>query len=147
MDDIDAELARHGTGIPLPGEEPAETIDDVIHRLETSRAKMMALTRDPHADRIAELAADWTVPELETPRPTGRHAETRGHPHDRHRPGGAHPGRRTRAAHRHHVTIGQQVKAFDRHNIGVVVAIDDDAGTIDAKFTSHTGRTAIRALP
>ena len=147
MDDIDAELARHGTGIPLPSEQPADTIDDVIHRIETTRAKLMALTRDPHADQIADLAADWTVPELEARARRARHAE-----HAATHTIGIDPavlaGAVERAQHTaHHVALGQQVKAFDRHNIGVVVGIDDDAGTVDAEFTSHTGHTAVRILP
>ena len=147
MAEIDAELARHGTGIPLPGEEPADTIDDLVGRLATSRAKMMALTRDLHADHVAELATEWTVPELEAHAGRARHAE-----HAATDLIGIDPGVLARAVERaqhtaHHVTVGQQVKAFDHHNIGVVVAVDDDTGTIDAEFTSHTGHTATRTLP
>ena len=147
MDEIDGELARHGTGIPLPSEQPVATVDDVIHRIESTRAKLLALTRDPHAYRVAELAADWTVPELEARAVRARRAE-----HAATDRIGIDPGVLTRAVERaqrtaHHVALGQQVRAFDRHNIGVVVAIDDDTGTIDAEFTSHTGHTATRTLP
>src|SRR5690606_3135260 len=64
MAEIDAELARHDRGLPLPGEEPPDTYEDLVDRIEKSRAKLMALTRDPGADRVAQLADTATLPEL-----------------------------------------------------------------------------------
>jgi conjugative relaxase-like TrwC/TraI family protein len=147
MDQIDAELARHNTGIPLPGEQPAEAIEELIDRIEASRAKLLALSRDPHADRIAELARDWSYPELQAR--AGRASEVERAATAR---VGIDPALLTAAVERahhtaHHVALGQQVKAFDRQNIGIVTAIDDTTGTLGVRFTAHDGRTATRTIP
>jgi len=147
MAEIDAELARHDRGLPLPGEEASETLDQVIERIETSRAKVLALSRDPHADRVADLADTFSLPELEararrcrTVEQTATHCA------------GIDPQVLVRAVERaqhtaHHVALGQRVKAFDRNNVGVVIGIDDDHGTVDVHFVSHAGNEATRTLP
>jgi conjugative relaxase-like TrwC/TraI family protein len=147
MVEIDAELARHDHGFPLPGDEPPEAFGDLIDRLQTSRAKMMALTRDPDADRVATLAADSTVPELEARAARTRTAERAATRHI-----GIDPDVVARAVERAqhtavHLAVGQHVKAFDRHNVGVVVAFDDNHGTVDVHFVSHDGHHATRTLP
>lgn len=147
MAEIDAELARHDHGLPLPGDEPPETYDDLIDRLETSRAKLMALTRDPDADRIANLAENATLPELRARADTCHRVE-RLATHAI----GIDPRALATAVERaqrtaRHVQIGQAVKAYDRHNIGHVIDIDDTAGTIGVHFISADGQEATRALP
>jgi conjugative relaxase-like TrwC/TraI family protein len=147
MDDLDAQLERHATGIPLPGEEPVETMEGLIDRIESTRAKLLALSRDPHADRVAALADAWTLPVLEAHAHRARYIE-----HRATEVIGIHPDVLTSALERahhtaHHVALGQRVKAYDRNNIGTVSGIDDDNGTIAVWFESHTGRTAVRTLP
>lgn len=146
MDQLDAELARHTTGIPLPGEEPADALDELIDRIQATRAKLLALSRDPHADTIAALADDHTLPDLET---RARHATIV--ERDATARIGIDPDVLTAAVERaqhtaHHVTLGQQVKAYDRHNIGTVVGIDDHTGTLEVRFTGHDGRSATRTI-
>src|SRR5690606_10942264 len=45
-----------------------------------------------------------------------------------------------------HVAVGQRVKAWDRRNIGTVEAVDDTAGSVQVRFVSAEGRTALRTL-
>lgn len=147
MADIDRELARHDRGLPLPGEEPPEALDDLVDRMEKSRAKLMALSRDPDADRIATLARSSCLPDLDRRAHECRTAERAATRHI-----GIEPKVLTAAVERAqrtalHVQVGQQVKAYDRQNIGVVVGIDDAEGTVDVHFRSHSGHEAIRRLP
>ena len=147
MADIDRELARHDRGLPLPGEEPPEALDDLIDRMEKSRAKVMALGRDPDADRIATLARSTSLPDLDRRAHQCRTAERAATRHI-----GIEPKVLTAAIERAqrtalHVQVGQQVKAYDRQNIGVVIGIDDSEGTVDVHFRSHSGHEAIRRLP
>lgn len=147
MAEIDAELARHDRGIPLPGEEPPETYEDLVERIERSRAKLMALTRDPDADRIARLADTATYPELIARSETCHRVERLAT-----QAIGIDPRTLTAAVERAqrtalHVQVGQQVKAYDRRNIGHVVSIDDEAGLIGVHFVSAGGHEATRSLP
>ncbi|MCU0310712.1 MAG: relaxase domain-containing protein [Acidimicrobiales bacterium] len=147
IDEIDAELTRHTHGIPLQGEEPNEPLENLIDKLQTSRAKLFALTRDPDADRVAVLADTHTVAELEARAARARSIELAATAAV-----GIDPEVLERAVDRaahtaRHVTIGTQIKAFDRHNIGTVTAIADTTATLTVRFTSHTGATAERTLP
>jgi conjugative relaxase-like TrwC/TraI family protein len=147
MESIDAELARHDHGIPLPAEEPCD-IDTQLHRqLERSRAKVLALAQDPDADRIGQLARALPVPELEARARQASDVERRATDSV-----GVHPralGDRLARAHHTatHLSLGQQVKPADRHNIGVVIGIDDHNATAAVCFTSASGRSATRAFP
>jgi len=147
MAEIDRELARHDRGLPLPGEEPPEALDDLIDRMEKSRAKLMALSRDPDADRVATLARSASLPDLDRRAHECRTAERAATRHV-----GIEPKVLTAAVERAqrtavHIQIGQQVKAYDRKNIGLVVGIDDAENTADVHFRSHTGHEAVRRLP
>jgi conjugative relaxase-like TrwC/TraI family protein len=143
---VDAELDRHDHGLPLPDDEPDDLDHDLHKRLSRSRAKLLALATDPDADQIQHLAATQTIGALED---RGRQARTMErqatdvagvHP----RQVGAHLARNQDTAT--HIAVGQQVKAADRHNIGVVTSIDDRAATVTVEFTSTTGRQAIRSF-
>lgn len=147
MEQLDRDLARHDRGIPLPTEEPPEAIDDLLDRLERSRAKHMALSRDPDADIVSHLASTATLTELEHRAVQCRTAERAATLHI-----GIDPDVLAAAVERaqrtaHHVQLGQQVKAFDRQNIGTVVGFDDTAGTVTIHFRSRHGHEAIRELP
>lgn len=147
METIDAELARHDHGIPLPVEERCD-IDTQIHRqLERSRVKLLALAQDPDADRIDQFAHTVPVPELEALARHAREVERRATDIV-----GIHPravgDRLTRAHHTAtHLSLGQQVKPADRHNIGVVIGIDDHNATATVCFTSAAGRSVTRSFP
>jgi len=146
METIDAELARHDHGIPLPAEEPRD-IDTQLHRqLERSRAKLLALAQDPDADRIDHLARTLPVPELEARARHAREVERRATDTV-----GVHPravGDRLARAHdtATHLSLGQQVKPADRHNIGVVIGIDDHNATAAVCFSSAAGRSVTRSF-
>lgn len=146
LDDLDADLARHDSPLRLPG-ETADVDDDLDRRLATSRAKQLALVADPHADRIATLAADVDLVTLEAraaqARQAERHAET---------VIGSNPtveiARIQRTIHTAtHAGVGTTVKALDRNNIGTVTALDDNAGTLHVVFVATDGRQAERELP
>jgi len=144
MDEIDTELARHDHGIPLPAEEP-DDLDTQLHRqLQRSRAKLLALAQDSHADRVAHLAATQSVSWLEARGRYARTIERRATEAT-----GIHPlavGEQISRVQRTglHIALGQQVKPGDRHNIGVVTGIDDTTGTATVVFTSAAGRSATR---
>ena len=147
METIDAELARHDHGIPLPVEEPCDIHTQLHRQLERSRAKLLALAQDPDADRIDHLAHTLPVPELEARARHARDVERRATDTV-----GVHPravgDRLTRAHHTAtHLNLGQQVKPADRHNIGVVTGIDDHNATATVCFTSAAGRSVTRSFP
>jgi conjugative relaxase-like TrwC/TraI family protein len=147
MAQVDAELTRHDHGLPLAGDEPPETFEDLVDRLETSRANLMALTRDPDADRIAQLAEVATLPELTARADTCHRVERLAT-----QTIGIDPRTLAAAVERaqrtaRHVQIGQAVMAYDRHNIGHAIDIDDINGTIGVQFISAEGHEATRHLP
>jgi hypothetical protein len=45
-----------------------------------------------------------------------------------------------------HVAVGALVSPTDRHNVGVVVALDDSAGRVTVEFVSAAGRHATRSF-
>jgi len=145
LDAFDAELARHDSLLPLPGEE-ADLSDELEKRLNTSRAKLLALTRDPHADLIAAAANAHDLATLEALAGHARRVE-RGataivgaDPHTVNR-------RLEQAGHTAaHAAVGQRVKALDRDNIGTIVSLDDTEGTVRVEFVATDGRSAKRDL-
>lgn len=145
LDAIDAELARHDSPIPLPGEKP-DIDDELDRRLNTSRAKLLALTRDPYAELIAAAAATHDLATLEARARYARQVEQHATAI-----AGIDPtiaGRRMeRTAHTAtHAAVGQTVKALDRNNIGTIVALDDTAGTVRVMFVATDGREAQRNM-
>lgn len=146
-DEVDAELARHGRdAIPLPGEEPDTIDEEVQDRLSTSRQKLLATSRDPHAPAIQKAATTLDYPTLEGWAGYARAVEDQasrivGSDPDRHR------DRLARTEHTaRHVALGQRVKAWDRRNIGTVTALHDDRGTAQVTFVATDGRTATRTM-
>jgi len=145
LDAFDAELARHDSLLPLPGEE-ADLSDELEKRLNTSRAKLLALTRDPHADLITAAAAAHDLATMEAVAGHARRVERRATAIV-----GIDP--RTinrwleRAGHTAtHAAVGQRVKALDRDNIGTIVSLDDTDGTVRVEFVATNGRIAERDL-
>jgi ATP-dependent exoDNAse (exonuclease V) alpha subunit len=134
LDQVDAELANHNTGIPLPSEEPDDLATELTQRLERSRAKLLALTRDPNADHVHQLADTIPLGHLEetAQRCRGIEAEAT-------RIVGCDPrliaDEVARAQHTAtHLAVGYPVKAHDRGNIGTIVGHDDSAGTGHCPF-------------
>ena len=149
LDDLDAELDRHDSGIPLPGEEPDDLDDDLTRRLNRSRAKLLALTHDPHADHDRHTSptpspSPTSKPGPRTPAPSNSTPP---------RPSACDPRpvaaqARPRRAHRHpRSPSARRVKAHDRHNIGTIVGLDDHAGTVTVHFIAPDGAQADRDLP
>lgn len=144
--EVDAELARHDSPIPLPGEEPGDLDDELVDALSTSRHKLLALAQDPAAPAVHHAATTTDLPALEARARRGAWAE-----HEATRIVGTDPerlrARLDRTTHTaHHVAPGQRVKAWDRRNIGTVMAVDDAAGAVEVQFVSPDGRTAQRTL-
>lgn len=142
--DLDADLDRHDSPIPLLGEEPDDLDTELHRRLNTSRAKRLALTDDPHADAVAHAAATLELAELEARAAHARAVERRATAIV-----GIDPDRIVayvrRAEHTaHHIAVGQSVKPADRNNIGTVTAVDDRTGTAEVRFVATDGRTAQR---
>ncbi|MGE3446683.1 MAG: MobF family relaxase [Microbacteriaceae bacterium] len=146
LDLVDAELARHDSTIPLPGEEPDTLDEQLLDRLGTSRRKLLAHARDPYAPAIHRAAGTLDYPTLERWAGYARAVEQQashivGGDPDRHR------DRLARIEHTsRHVALGQRVKAWDRRNIGTVTGLDDTTGTVQVTFVAADGRTATRAL-
>ncbi|MGE3448830.1 MAG: ATP-dependent RecD-like DNA helicase [Microbacteriaceae bacterium] len=146
LDQVDADLARHDSAIPLPGEQP-DTIDEqLLDRLGVSRGKRLAHTRDPHAAAIHHTATTLDYPTLERWAGYSRAVEQQasqlvGGDPDRLR------DRLARIEHTaRHAAIGQRVKAWDRRNIGAITGLDDNAGTVQVTFVAADGRAATRAI-
>ena len=146
LDHLDAELARHDSPIPLPGEHPDSVDDELVGRLNHSRRKVLALSRDPHAQAIHHAATTLDLATLE-----GWAAHARAVEHhatgllggDPHQLG----DRLARTDHTaRHVAVGHRVKAWDRRNIGTVAGLDDHAGAVTVTFVAADGRTATRTL-
>lgn len=142
---VDQELARHSTGLPLPGEE--RDVDDELHdRIRRSRAKQMALTVDPDALAVDRLADDGHLAELRDRavycRQIERLAEQQAGVNVDALEASWVRSKHTAA----HLTIGARVKAYDRHNIGTVSNFDDLTLSAVVHFVSEDGREAWRTL-
>ncbi|MGH9228316.1 MAG: MobF family relaxase [Acidimicrobiales bacterium] len=146
LEDVDTELARHDSPIPLPSEEPGAVDEELVGTLATSRRKLLALTHDPHAPAVHHAAATCELVMLEANAGHARWAEQQAS-----RIIGADPDqlrdRLARTVHTAgHVAAGMRVKAWDRHNIGTVIAVDDATGEVQVQFVSVDGRTAVRTM-
>jgi conjugative relaxase-like TrwC/TraI family protein len=146
LDTLDTDLGRHDSPIPLPGEEPDSVDEELVGRLNVSRRKLLAVTRDPHAEAIQHAATHLDLTTLE-----GWAAHARAVEEQAARIVGGDPDRtRDRLARidhtARHVALGQRVKAWDRRNIGTVTALDDHHGAVAVTFTAADGRTATRTM-
>ncbi len=145
LDALDAEVARHDSPIPLPGEAP-DIDDELNRRLNTSRAKLLALARDPNAELVATTAAAHDLATLEARATYARQIEYNATTMAGIDPAVAGP-RLERAVHTaSHAAVGQTVKGLDRNNIGTIIALDDSAGTLRILFVATDGREAQRDM-
>ena len=141
-DTISADLERHDSALHLPGEEPSGEGQRLVDLLCSSRAKTLAVTMDPYAELISNLADRVDLRTLE-----GLAANARGAEHEAVAVVGRTPATITADAERAirtgtHIAIGQIVKPVDRRNLGTVQAIGDGDGTADVTFTAANGRMA-----
>ncbi|MGH9113338.1 MAG: ATP-dependent DNA helicase, partial [Acidimicrobiales bacterium] len=146
LETLDSELDRHDSLIPLLGEEPESVDEELLGRLNVSRRKLLAVTRDPHAEAIQHAATHLDLTTLE-----GWAAHARAVEEQAGRIVGGDPDRTrdrlTRTDHTaRHVAVGQRVKAWDRRNIGTITALDDHNGTAAVTFTAADGRSATRTM-
>ena len=146
FDSLDPDLTRHDSPLALPGEEPETVDDELLRKLNTSRAKTLALTVDPHADLIDQLATGTSLGALEGLAANARRAEQEARAII-----GATPSdlrdaidRATHTAM--YLAVGQTVKPVDRNNVGTVTSINDRAGTCAVTFVSASGRNAERTF-
>ena len=138
--EADTDVERHDTGI-----DPDEGVDvdeDLVERMSTSRAKHLAHSIDPDLDAADQLARSRPLAELEERLAVARQAArlaTRQHGYS------AGQLRQQLAAVEHtaqHIAVGVRVRPTDRHNVGTVTAIDDNAGQAVVWFVSPDGREA-----
>jgi hypothetical protein len=141
-----AELIRHDTGLTPPHEQPPDTHDDLIERVSRSHAKHLAHTIDLDLDVVDALANTLTLTDLDTRLAAALAAE-----HGATAIHGCHADQLTeqltRVAHTaRHVAVGALVSPADRHNVGVIVALDDTAGRVTVEFVSAARRHATRSF-
>ncbi len=136
------EIERHDTGLTPTDELSDDLEDDLITRMNVSRAKHLAHHDDPDLTIVDRLARDRTLPELDahlTRARAAEHAATAIIGADRRQLAETFD----RADHlARHLAVGQAVSPHDRHNIGTVAAIDDTTGDVEVQFTSRTGAEA-----
>lgn len=136
------DVERHDIGIdPDPSPEAAE---DLIGRISRSRGKQLAHTIDPDAAHVDGLSRTFPLVELER-----RALRCLAVEQDATALVGASGEQLARriANTRHvaeHIAIGVAVSPHDRHNVGIVTAIDDTTGTAEVHFVSGAGREAER---
>jgi conjugative relaxase-like TrwC/TraI family protein len=146
IEQITSELARHDSrGIPLPSEQ-IDLEQDLVDRINRSRAKLMAIARDPDSGVVSQLADRYSFTELDRRARRSRAVERYAN-----HAVGIDPRTLDQAVQRaqrtaEHVAVGQKVKAHDRHNIGVVTAVDDLTGRVEVRFRSEGGNEAARFL-
>lgn len=146
IDALDTELGRHDSPIPLPGEEPDSVDEELVGRLNVSRRKLLAVTRDSHAEAIQHAATHLELTTLE-----GWAAHARAVEEQASRIVGCDPDRtRDRLARTdhtaRHAAVGQRVKAWDRRNIGTITALDDHNGAVAVTFNATDGRTTTKTM-
>jgi conjugative relaxase-like TrwC/TraI family protein len=140
------DTARHDHGITHPDDEPDPAEEHLTQRLSRSAAKHLAHSVDADLLRVDQLAATVPFAELDQRARRATYAE--------HVTSTAHGHHRRNLEHRldrlmhvaTHIAIGQHVSPADRHNIGIVVHVDDTAGTATLHFTSQNGQTAERTF-
>ena len=147
LDAARRDTARHDRGITHPDDEPDPAEDHLTHRLARSNVKHLAHALDSDVSRIDQLATQVPCPDLEAWAQRARYGE-----------------HLTTAEHGVHVDalrqrrdrlvdvgscieIGQHVSPADRNNVGVVIHVDDHAGTATLHFTSRHGHDAERTFP
>lgn len=143
---LDHDLDRHDSTLNLTDDTEVDVDEDLVRRLNLSRAKLLASTHDPHAHDIATLADSVELDDLQAWARHARSAETVATGAVGTDPATA---ATTIARVEHtalHIAVGQTVKAYDRHNIGTVVALDDMAGRATVEFVATDGRSAKRDL-
>ncbi len=146
LEALDTELGRHDSALRLLGEEPDSVDEELVGRLNVSRRKLLAVTRDPHAEPIQRAATHLDLTTLE-----GWAAHARAVEEQASRIVGGDPDRtRDRLARTdhtaRHAAVGQRVKAWDRRNIGTITGLDDDNGAVAVTFSATDGRTTTRAM-
>ena len=141
-----AELARHDSALPLPGEQPGDVRDELIDRLSRSASKRLAHHDQQDLAAVDHLARTLGVPTLERLLESARHAERVADAVcNEHGPDlVALAERITEVAT--HVALGIRVSPIDRHNVGTVIGRDDARSTITVHFVSDSGREATRTF-
>jgi conjugative relaxase-like TrwC/TraI family protein len=136
-------LEAHRLGIPLPTEPDPDPEVDLLDRLNISAAKNLVTLDDPDAATVAALVDAVPAPELLQRTRHARHAELACGVDN---PAAARAALDAAVATREHVAVGRRVRAIDRDNVGLVIGIDDRAGSCEVHFESTDGRTAIKTL-
>jgi hypothetical protein len=139
-----ADIAEaHRLGIPLPTEPDPDPEADLLDRPKISAAKNFVTVDDPAAATVAALVEAVPARELLQRARHARQAEVTCGVEN---PAAARTAFDAAVAAREHVAVGRRVRAIDRDNVGLVLGIDDRAGSCEVRFESTDGRTAIKTL-
>ncbi|MFT3851971.1 MAG: MobF family relaxase [Ilumatobacteraceae bacterium] len=140
------DLDRHDTGIDP--DTPSDIVDELVERLDTSRAKHLAHHIDPAHGRVDELARTVALADLETGLANARRAVRIAN--------AEHGVDGSQLVHTlstiddtaRHLAAGVRVRAQDRHNVGTVQHVDDANGTAHVLFVAaDRHRSSVRNLP
>lgn len=142
-----ADVSRHDSPLPLPDEHPDDVRNDLVTRLTRSAAKRLAHHHEPDLETIDWLARTHPVPGLQRLHAAAVAAERAAD-----LTCGDHgPDLLEQAARitdvASHVAVGVRVSPTDRHNVGVITALDDHRGTVQVNFVSEDGHEATRRFP
>lgn len=136
-------LEAHRDGIPLPAEPEPDPEAELLARLDQVAAKNLVIVDDPQAPVIAALVTTTPLPDLaERARFTAYVEMTCGLDN----PAAQRAAYAAAVATREHVEVGRRVRAIDRDNVGLVMAIEDTDGACVVHFESVDGRVAVKTL-
>ena len=134
----------HARGLPLPTdtERPEH---DLLTTISRSEAKTFAISDDPVASRVAELAqVDLATlrNRLRTAVAAEARAKAAGLTDPADELAALDRARHTRTL----IAVDCRVRALDRDNVGTIIDIHDHAGSATVLFVSEDGTTALRTL-
>ena len=137
------DVEQHRQGIRLPTEAEPDPEQELIDRLNVTAAKNLVTVDDPQAHLVAELVGTASIPQLLERARFAHHVESDCGMAD---PTADRLAYEAAVATREHVAVGRRVRAVDRDNVGVVIDIDDTAGSCLVHFENSDGRAAECAL-
>ena len=143
---VELDSPHHATGIPLPSEVVHDPEHDLLDRMQVTGTKTLVTSIDPDTAGVSELAATIPARALVELSREARDAElaVAAVCVD---PANSRAEYERAIAARSHLDVGRRVRALDRDNVGLVIAIDDTAGHCLVHFLNDRGHSATRTLP
>jgi conjugative relaxase-like TrwC/TraI family protein len=142
---VELDTASHSRGIPLPGDHALDIDDQLLSRLQESRAKQLITWRYPNAEAVADLARQplsALEQRLDDVRAVERQLQLTGHTD----PAAARQAHDRAVRVRPQLAVGARVRALDWDNVGTIVDVQDHDGTAAVRFIGDRGTTT-RSLP